>query len=368
MKNAIPPILHVDTGRQWRGGQQQALYLHEGLCGKGVASTMVTPPGSPMQERCLSRGLPVVNLPLRGEWDLVSAWKLAGMLGQPERGILQAHDAHALSLCLLAATLKPARVIGVRRVDFTIGRGWFSRWKYTSSRVDRVICISEAIRRVMQGCGVPGDKLGVIRSAIDPDRFAAAVSPPGFRRRWDVPDDHLIVGTVAAFVGHKDYPNLIRAARHVLDRFPAATFFAVGSGAGEAAARELAGELGVLDRFRFTGQQEDVGAFLKSFDLFVQPSKMEGLGTSVLDAMSVGLPVVGTDAGGIPEMIDSGCDGLIVPRQNSLALGLAIVSLLEDTRLRETMRLSARQKAQVFSAGNLVERYLNLYQEITTGR
>jgi glycosyltransferase involved in cell wall biosynthesis len=358
-------IIHIDTGREWRGGQQQALYLHEGLHRLDEQSLMLCPPDSPMLARCKKRGLPVKAFSMRGEFDLLAVGRIIFEARGKGPVILQAHDAHALALIRLAAPWIPCvRTIGVRRVDFHIGRNWFSRQKYASAWINRVVCISGAIRRVLESDGISSRRLTVIHSAIDPNRFAGINPPPDFRERWRIPEDHLIVGTVAAFVGHKDYPNLIRAAAKVVRSYPNVTFMTVGSGRDKEEIERLAEKIGVVDHFRFTGQQAEVGAFLKSFDLFVLASKQEGLGTSVLDAMSVGLPVIGTDAGGIPEMIDAGCDGLIVPRENASALSKAILTLLNDPISRGTMAQNALDKAGMFSAKHMVEKYRTLYTRL----
>jgi L-malate glycosyltransferase len=355
--------LHLDTGRGWRGGQQQAFYLHEGLCARGVDSLMVCPKGSPMAERCRERDLPVASFPIHGEWDLAAVVRIVRLARG--RDFLVAHDAHALALGLFAAFLVPSiRLLAVRRVDFRIKIRGPGGLKYRSRRLARLVCISRAIRSLMAEQGVPESKLCVIHSAIDPDRFRDVIPSPDFRSAWNVPPDHAIVGTVAAFVGHKDYPNLVRAARIVLDQAPETIFFAVGSGPNFNAVRSLAVETGVEQAFRFTGQRNDVGVFLKSFDLFVIPSKMEGLGTSVLDAMAVGCPVVGTDAGGIPEMIDPGRDGLVVPRQNPEALAAAILQLLHDEPGRKELGRAARNKSLSFTRDRLVDRYLDLFRSL----
>ncbi len=130
----------------------------------------------------------------------------------------------------------------------------------------------------------------------------------------------------------------------------------------EARAREL----GVP--FRFPGFREDVPSIMKALDVFVMPSHMEGLGTSVLDAMAAGAPVVGTEAGGMTEMLEHGKNGLVCPVRDSKALAAAIIELLEDRE--KARRLAARAREDVkerFSREAMVEGTLGVYRDLLQG-
>jgi glycosyltransferase involved in cell wall biosynthesis len=128
--------------------------------------------------------------------------------------------------------------------------------------------------------------------------------------------------------------------------------------------KDLAIELGIAHKVCFTGFQDKVGSLLKAFDIFVIASKKEGLGTSVLDAMSVGLPVVGTRAGGIAEMIEDGKSGLLVEARNSEALANAILKLAADEELRKHLGSNALKRVQDFSKEQMVDDNIRLYEEL----
>jgi glycosyltransferase involved in cell wall biosynthesis len=139
---------------------------------------------------------------------------------------------------------------------------------------------------------------------------------------------------------------------------------AVGDGKQLASIKALAGHKGLQDHLVFTGFRRDVGWFLKNSDLFVLASKKEGLGTSILDAEAAGLAVIGTDAGGIPEVIRHGENGLIVPRQNPEALSHAILSLLRDDEKRKEFGKKSLDLVRNFDIGLTVEKHIGLYEEI----
>jgi glycosyltransferase involved in cell wall biosynthesis len=239
-----------------------------------------------------------------------------------------------------------------------------SRLKYTHTSIDRVVCISDLVRRVLLADGVPDDRLATIYSGVDPEKFADLPPTVELKAELGIPEDHLLVGTVAAVVGHKDYPNLLRAARRVMDRHPRVSFCAVGDGDHRQRVRRLHAELGLGRRFVFTGYRRDVGRFLKGFDLFVLASREEGLGTSLLDAQAVGLPVVATRAGGIPEIVDHRRNGLLVPPRDAGALADALLELAADAALRRRLGERARKDVARFSVDATVDAYLDLYRSL----
>ena len=195
-------------------------------------------------------------------------------------------------------------------------------------------------------------------------RFDTAAPPDDFRKQLGLPDDHILVGTTAAMADHKDYPNLLHAAERVCRRAANISFCAVGSGPEEAAIHKLARELNLGNRFVFTGFRKDVGNFLKSYDIFVQASYLEGLGTSILDAQSVGLPVVATRTGGIPEVVAHEKTGILVPPRDARSLADAILELAHDAPKRRRLGAAGQEAVNAFSIEKTVSRNIAMYAEL----
>jgi len=345
-------VIHLDDAVSWRGGQQQTVYLFEGMLNRNLNTVLLCQPDSEYQKYCDDRKLPYRTIRMRGEWDIIAGRKIAGICKTGGYNIIHAHSAHALMIGFWAKLFhRSVKLVAARRVDFSVRKNALSILKYNNSFVDKIICISERIRHVLIRDGIPESKLAVVHSGINTHKFDKSEVPASFRKRWEIPDDHIIVGTVAALTGHKDYPNLLRAAKLVTEKLPDVTFMAVG-------------RLNLENRFIFTGFQKDIGAFLKSFDIFVLASKMEGLGTSVLDAMAAGLPVIGARAGGIPEMIQNDKNGLIVEPQNPEKLAEAVISLVRNKEERKRLSRNGKLSVTNFSIDATLDKTIALYENL----
>lgn len=365
MGKAAIRVLHIDTEKSWRGGQQQAAYLIEALHNDGYQTALVGQPDSAIGAFCRTKGLPFFPLRMLGEIDFIAGFRIARLCRKHGFNFLHLHSSHALAMGLWAKLFFPRlKLIAVRRVDFHIQKNWLSQLKYNSSRLDRIVCISEAIRQILIEDGIPAEKLVTIHSGIDIHKFDLITPPDDFRANLGIPPDHILIGTIAAMAGHKDYPTLLRAARIVCETLERVTFCAVGDGSERERILKLQQELGLTKRFIMPGYRSDIGHFLKSFDLFVLASKKEGLGTSLLDAQAVGLPIVACNSGGIAEIIEHGYNGWLVPPQNEQALAETIIKLLQDHHLRKTLGRNALKSVKRFDIQFTVRKNIQLYENL----
>jgi glycosyltransferase involved in cell wall biosynthesis len=254
-------------------------------------------------------------------------------------------------------------LVAARRVDFHMKTNALSRWKYR--QVDCFICASEAIRRMLIGDGVPADHVVTIHEGIDLGRVAAAPRADLHADLW-LPHHAPIVGNVAALVPHKGQRHLIEAAAIVVKKVPDARFVIAGEGELRPVLERQIKDHRLEKHVFLTGFRPDILSVHKGFDIFVMSSVTEGLGTSLLDAMACGKPVVATTAGGIPEVVVDGTTGFLVPPRNHEAMADAIVALLLDESLRG--RMAAAGEARVrdrFSAERMVQETLALYERVT---
>jgi glycosyltransferase involved in cell wall biosynthesis len=357
--------LHIDTARTWRGGQNQVLVTVLGLRALGHRSVLVAHAGGELRQRA-AEGMELIPLAPRMEMDLSAAWRLSRIIKELKPEIIHAHDPHGVAMAALALSMSTQLVkpplVASRRVDFRLKDNSLSRWKYR--QVDCFICASEAIRQMLMADGIPEARAVTVHEGIDLDRVEAAPAAKLHEELW-LPHQAPIVGNVAALVPHKGQRHLIEAAALVVRQVPDARFVIAGEGELRPSLERQIKEHHLEKHVFLTGFRPDVLSLHKSFDIFVMSSVTEGLGTSLLDAMASGKPIVATRAGGIPEVVVDGETGILVPPRDHRAMADALISLLTDPALRHRMGDAGLKLARRrFSAERMVKETLRAYKRV----
>jgi glycosyltransferase involved in cell wall biosynthesis len=307
--------------------------------------------------------VPVIDLGMSHKWRLDALWRLYRLLRAERPAILHTWLFHANLAGRIVGRL--ARVPVVISGERTMGME--SRWRYllnrlTLSLVDRVVCVSErvaafCVRRV----GVAPEKAVVIPNGVDFPDPAVLMDKATARSVVGLPVDGVLVGTVARLDPVKRLDVLLEALR-ALEGVRA---FVVGYGPEEQRLKEMAEMMGLGERVRFAGYQQDVWPWLAACDVFALSSDWEGMPNAVLEAMGAGLPVVATAAGGTPDVVVDGVTGLLVPPGDSTALAAALDRLIHAPDLRRAMGAEGRRRVrECFSVQHMVERTQALYVEL----
>ena len=361
--------LHVDTARTWRGGQNQVLLTVNGLRSIGHRAALVAHPDGELRQR-MAEGLDVIPIAPRTEIDLTAAWRFSRIVRRLQPDVIHAHDPHGvamagLALSFSAGAARGGRVpalVAARRVDFHLKGNSFSRWKYR--QVDCFIAASEAIRQMLIADGVPADHTVTVHEGIDVEHVTAA-PPVNVHAAFWLPHQAPVVGNVAALVPHKGQRYLVDAAHLVVQEMPDVRFIILGEGELREHLEKQVHEYHLEKHVLLPGFRTDVLGCIKGFDLFVMSSVTEGLGTSLLDAMACGRPIVATEAGGIPEIVEDGVNGRLVPPRDAGALARAIVDALKDEPLRS--RMGAAGLARVnerFTVERMVAETVSVYARV----
>ncbi len=369
MTEPAGPIVHVSTPRSWRGGEQQLVYLAERLRALGVPQLVVCAPGGEVERICRERGLPCAPMRRRASVDPLFARALAHTANAAQAAVVHAHDPHGHAAAVVGASLfgLAAPVVVHRRVDFPIGRGAFSRWKYDHPAVRRIVCVSLAIAEIVRPALKDPSRVRVVHDGVDPARFAAG--PDGrLRRQYGIPTGVPLVGNVAALAGHKDYFTFVDTAARLLADSLDARFIAIGDGPLRDEIAAYVRQKGLERRIILAGFRDDVPSILSELDVFLFTSKEEGLGSSILDAYACRVPVVATAAGGVPEIVADGETGLLAPIHDAAALAAGVRRVLGDAGLRERLVAGGVRRLAEFGVDRMAERTLAVYREVAPGR
>jgi glycosyltransferase involved in cell wall biosynthesis len=357
--------LHIDTARTWRGGQNQVLVTVLGLRAAGHRAMLVAHADGELRRRA-AEGLELLPITPRTEMDLSAAWKLSRAIKALRPDVIHAHDPHGVAMAALALSMstepKPAALIASRRVDFSLKGNALSRWKY--DQVDCFVCASEAIRQILLADGIAEARTVTVHEGIDLGYVAAAPVAPLHEELW-LPHGSPVVGNVAALVPHKGQRHLVEAAALVVRQVPDARFVIAGEGELRQALEHQIKHLGLEKHVILAGFRPDILSVHKAFFIFVMSSITEGLGTSLLDAMACGKPIVATTAGGIPEVVRDGETGILVPPRDHDAMAEAIVGLLRNTELHRKMGAAGLSVVrEQFSAERMVQETLRVYERV----
>jgi len=363
-------ILHLITELNIGGAEKVVAQIAAHLS-KDRYNTLVSclyDPGL-VADEIVKNGIQVVDLGTRSKWDVRAAYQLFRLLRRENIQILHSHLFHANLLGRIAGKMAGVPIIISTRHSVAIGgkgRELINRW--TTGWSDVTIAVSEQVRDAeMRWTGLGPGRLVTIYNGIDTERFRSLdpKEADAFRHEFQIDQDAPLIGIIARFHREKGHSILIDASPGILDRFPKAKILLVGEGDTRAAIEEEVHTLGLSDSIMFAGIRQDIPRVLSALDLFVLPSLWEGMPIVILEAMAAGLPVVATRVGGIPEVVEDGVTGLLVPPRDPEALAEAIIALLQDRKRAEAMGRAGRKRVEKhFSAERMVHQTEALYEEL----
>lgn len=319
--------------------------------------------------------VPVTEFPIRRLYHpqtMARALLLAGYLRRQRIDVVHTHGLYPNIFGGLASALGGGlvHVAGIRDQGHDDSPA--------KSRLQRLVCASahvvvnaQAIRARLVQEGYDATRVSVIRNGLDLDRLTPACTRGTLRSDLGFAPDAPVVGIAGRIRPVKWVEGFIQAASRVARDVPEARFVIIGGrepgpgGVYETRLRELTRRLGLDERIKFMGEQKDVSSLLVQLNMLVLCSTSEGLPNSVLEAQAVGLPVVVTSVGGLPEIVEHGVTGLVVPPRDVGALSAAVVWLLKERRQGQLMGLAGHQRICThFGVQRLVNETQELYLKL----
>ncbi len=358
-------VLMVDSEETWRGGEAQLELLMRGLKEAGFGLTLASPPGSRIGEKGKALNIRTIDIPIAGGADLRAVWKLRRLILREPFDIVHAHSSHAHGVVFLASFGLPSRprLVVSRRVDFPVGKSRPSALKYRYG-ADVYLAISTGVRDVLINCGVDGERIALVPSGIDLEKFDRMQNTAYLRQEFSMDEAEWIVGNIAALAPHKAQVDFIDAAAIVDKAIAGIKFFIVGEGKLRKLLDRHVHEAGLTGKIIFTGFRSDPLEILSTFHCFVLSSRLEGLCTSIMDAQALGVPVVAAATGGVPDLIEDGATGLLAPPARPDELAGAIIRMLTEPALRERCARLAKEKSTQYDYRNMVNKTIVAYQAV----
>lgn len=352
-------ILHLDTRPDWRGGQHQILLTMRGQRERGHDAQLLTRRGSPLDQRATSEKFTVHTFsPRFARLDALLC--LREIMHQQRFDVLHAHDPHALSAAWLVRAQLHSALIVSRRVAYPLSRGWPGLARYHAAH--RIIAVSQFVARSVLAAGIDASRVAVVYDGVEIPEITSAEARNAARQRWNCDAATRLLGCVGYLLPEKGQEVLLGAMKAVLEEFPACKLLLAGNGPMRSRLELLVRELSLGTSIIFAGFVEDTDAVYRALDLFVFPSVAEPLGSSLLAAMAHGLPAVAVASGGVPEIIEDGRNGVLVPPSDAAALATAICRLLRNSETAHLLGAEARETVvNRFTTALLADKTLQEY-------
>ena len=355
-------ILFVDLEMEWRGGQNQALLLLRALNARDDTAELVTVKGSALGKRALARRVKVHSVPRYGT-RASAALKIFNLTRNRAFDVVHANEAHAVTAAWLAGAHKQAAFIISRRVGYPLGKSRLAMDRYRAAT--RIVAISEWVAERLVESGAPKDKITVVYEGVELPTLPSEEMRQRARQRLRVSADAILLGSVGVLSPDKGHELLLRALAQLRTEFPECRLLLAGDGPSRPQLEARAKELDVAEMVSFAGFVTDIDLVYQALDVFLFPSSFEGLGTSLLAAMSYEVPSVSFQCCAFGEIIENEKSGLLVEQGNVGEISQAVTRLLRDKEYARSLGQAGRSRiAEQFSSTRMVEEMTKVYREV----
>ena len=355
-------VLHTESSPGLGGQEVRTLTEARWIAERGWRVLLAGQPGAAFTERARQLGIDVVEVPMRGAWDLSAVARLARLVRNEGVGLVHTHSSVDGWVGGLAARIARVPVVRTRHVSIRIRRRLNPVYRRLA---DRVITSGEAIRSIVVASGVPAARVVAVPAGVDlAEMDHAGKAPDALRRSLGLARP--VIGSVAMFRGSKGHAHLLDAFAMVRERWPTARLLLVGDGIRRRWVEGLARERGLGNAVVFTGFRSDVPDLLRIMDCFVLAStRTEGVPQSLLQAFAARVPAVASSVGGIPEVVTDKETGILVAPEDAAALARGIEAVLDDPAGAAERAAAARRLVEErFSHATSVGRLLAIYESL----
>lgn len=360
-------VLHTESSTGWGGQENRTLNELIAMRERGHELAVVSRPGARIIDRAKEAGFETFAVDMRGAADLPAIFRLRNVMKRFRADVVNTHSGRDTQLAGMAARSilgKRPLVVRTRHLALPIT----SKFSY-SVLPDHVVTVSKYVERYLVEAGIPGDRITTVSTGVDFARYDRSTIAGDLRAELNLSAETPLVGTVAILRAKKGHADILDAVPAVLQHFPDAHFVFAGDGAQTANLKARIEAEGLVGRVHLLGLRRDVTNVLASLDVFVLPTHQEALGTAFIEAGAMGLPIVATNVDGVPEVVQDGRTGLLVPVRDGKAIAEAICRLLGDPIYRQSMGANAAEFVRrKFSREVMAQGMERLYSQLLEAR
>lgn len=311
--------------------------------------------------RC--RNVEIINM--KNPFDIKAAKKVAKYCKDNDIHIIQTHFLRENYIGVLSKVFNPkVKVVWTAHLIAENNRiiRFFNR--VFSKFVDKIICVSKAVEDSLIREGISLEKTKVIYNGVDTDYFKP-VEDSSIREELNIGKNTLVLTTISRFNKDKGHYFLIEGLKELTNYITDFKVLLVGEGEEQSFIKEKVKEYSLEDHIFFLGYRKDIPEILAATDIYVSPSKKEAISFSIIEALSCGVPVVATDVGGVPEILEKGNGGVLIPFGDTKGFVEAVVKLNNNSLYYNSIKLNCRDIVlKNFSKYKMLEETYNLYCEL----
>jgi glycosyltransferase involved in cell wall biosynthesis len=359
-------VVHIESGLHLYGGAQQVRYLLAGLADQGIDNVLICPRGSAIADAVggMNGATEVIEIPMRGDLDIALPGRLRSLIETRQPDLVHVHS---------------------RRGADKFG-GWNARWAGVPAVLTRrvesaefrtlallkyqpyaaIIAISRAIERELKdNMGLSERRVHYVASGVDTERFRPAEKRGRLRARFGIPEQAITIGVVAQIIERKGHARLFGLLPPLIEANPDLHVICFGQGPLEEALSAQVDELGISANVHLVGFRGDLPQLMPELDMLAHPAEREGLGVAVLEAMSCGVAVVASEAGGLTDLVENDQTGLAVAADDEAGWSEALTRLSRDPDLRARLGTAGRQQIEAkFSSTQMTAGNLEVYHHV----
>ncbi len=356
-------ILHTETLKKWGGQQNRVLTECIGLSNRGHTTIIACHRGSMLAQKAKEAGIKVYEVNMVKQAHLLTIPKLIRIIKDENVDIVSTHSSVDSWAGGIAAKLTGRKLVRFRHNIYKIGKDPMTRLIYKIP--DKIICISDEVKKTMIACGIKDKNLIVINSSVDTDRFNPENTHGLAKSELSLTEEAVIIGNTSSFTAVKGQEFLLKAFNIFSKKISCCLLFACRMTEDSKAKYLEFVEPALRNKVIFLGHRDDIPNILKSLDIFVFPSIVEGLGTALIEAMAMRKAVIVSDIPTFRNFIDDGINGLFFTPKDPTSLAEKIISLYTDKDLMAKLGENARKTVlKKFSLKKMIEKTENIYIDV----